>query len=384
MGGMRRTCIMPCGKKIADSPERIQKKIDIHRKVCPTCKTKDRFVSNDHRFEKDLNATNLRGGTSYTKQNPMTLSTKGIGMASHFDIIGSENGNLMEALRQQVAGEKPTPPSDGRTNKQKKKTIMKAKKKQKDKFKSCLSELEEGADWIKVRDAMGCEEFKDPRPSEPIYKPDDFIVVEKLLSEGEQLNNAIGDCVRSAIYFMKRDEWAGYKDRLKIMTMTAPSHYESSGRVAGYFGEPCNVHHALIDEKMGKVYEFSNNRLQSYGFEEYLCAIYPKPTSIRVGNTLSELRKKAQDYSGVSDEQMSDGITYMFLELTHSKMCYKAGDNKDFYKIAKNREYKDRSYKRCKETYEMMVTASKIGRMNDETFWDEFVDLWMEDGRVLF
>lgn len=387
-GGQRRTIILPCGKKIQDKPERIQTKIDLHRKRCSLCQGRERFVSTDYQFENNLNATNLRGGMTYTKQNPMIMRGHNGNEIDGITLVGSENGREMEAICQAVSGytpPPPTPPSDERTNKQKKKSIMKAKKKHKDKFKDCLDEIKEGEEWIKVRDTIGCEEFKDPRPSEPIYKPDDFIVETELKGFDEQLNNAIGDCVRSAIYFMKRDEWAGYKDRLRLLTMIAPAFFESSGMVAGYYGEPTNVHHALIDTKSGKVYEFSNNRLQSYDSKgEYFMMLYPKPTSMKVGNTLSELRKKAQDYSGVSDEQMNDAITYMFFEMTHSKMCYTAGENKEFYKRAENREYKDRSYGRCKDMYNALVEASKLGRVDTEIFWDEFVDAWMEDGRVLF
>ena len=392
-GGQRRSIILPCGKKIQDKPERIQKKLDLHRKVCSNCASRDRFVSKDFEFENKLNATNLRGGMTYTKHSPMVMRGHKIGEARSLYSVttqGSQNGKEIEAICQEVSGytpppPPPTPPSDERTNKQKKKTIMKAKKKHKDKFKDCLDEIKEGEEWIKVRDTIGCEEFKDPRPSEPIYKPDDFIVDTEVKDMEEQLNEAIGDCVRSAFYFMKRDEWAGYKDRLRLLTMIAPAFFEANGMVDGYRGEPVNVHHALIDTKLGKVYEFSNNRLMTYESQgEYLWSIYPKPTTIKVGNTLSGLRKKAQDYSGVSDEEMTDGITYMFFEMTHSKMCYTAGENKEFYKIAENRKHKDSAYGRCKEMYEIVVEASKRGVMNDEKFWEDFVEFWMEDGRVLF
>lgn len=383
-GGCRRTCVLPCGMKIQDKPERIQTKLDLHRKRCSVCQSKERFVSKDFKFEGDLNGTNLRGGMTYTEQNPMIMRGHKDGLVEGITMVGSQNGREMEAICKEVSGYTP-PPSDERTNKQKKKSIMKAKKKHKDKFKDCLSEIKEGEDWIKVRDTIGCEEFKDPRPSEPIYKPDDFIIVQELPSMEEQLKNAIGDCVRSALYFMKRDEWAGYKDRLRLMTMIAPAFFEASGFVGGYYGEPVNVHHVLIDTKSGVLYEFSNNRLQRYECQDdYLEKIYPKPTTMKVGTNLSELRKKAQDYAGVSDEQMNDGITYMFLELTHSKMCYNVGENKEFYKDSDNRINKDRSYANCKEMYKVMVEASKLGRVNEEIFWEEFVEAWMEDGRTLF
>ncbi len=386
IGGHRRTIILPCGKKIADKPERIQTKIDIHRKRCSVCQSRERFVSNDHQFEQGLNGTNLRGGMSYTEQNPMIMRGHSGNEVDGMTMAGSQNGREMETICQVVSGYTPPTPSDERTNKQKKKSIMKAKKKHKDKFKDCISEIEDRFEYCFDADFEGnITMYKDPRPSEPLYKPDDFIVETELKGFEEQLDNAIGDCVRSAIYYMKRDEWAGYKDRLRLLTMVAPAFFEMSGMVDGYYGEPTNVHHALIDTKSGKVYEFSNNRKQSYDCQDdYVDKIYPKPTSIKVGNTLNELRKKAQDYSGVSDEQMNDGITYMFVEMTHSKMCYTAGENKEFYKRAENREHKDMAYGRCKEVYNTLVRASKLGRVDTEIFWEEFVEAWMEDGRVLF
>ena len=72
-GGQRRTCVLPCGKVIQDKPERLQYKLDLHQKMCETCKKYDRFVSKDHEFETGLNAVDFRGGSTYSKQKPAIM-----------------------------------------------------------------------------------------------------------------------------------------------------------------------------------------------------------------------------------------------------------------------------------------------------------------------
>ena len=72
-GGQRRTCVMPCGKVIQDKPERLQYKLDLHQKMCETCKKYDRFVSKDHEFETGLNAVDFRGGSTYSEDKPAIM-----------------------------------------------------------------------------------------------------------------------------------------------------------------------------------------------------------------------------------------------------------------------------------------------------------------------
>lgn len=74
MGGCKRTYVAPCGKVISAIPDRLQGKISIHDKVCPICsKQEKKFISKNYEFEGHLNATNLQGGTSYTKDRPAIM-----------------------------------------------------------------------------------------------------------------------------------------------------------------------------------------------------------------------------------------------------------------------------------------------------------------------
>lgn len=373
-GGMRRTCVLGCGKRIVGHPQRLQTLINLHYKKCEYCKTdKHKLNLSDVPFDATANGVadlkshhsshtyervkynTFNGETGETGEGEVTDTNLYNKDTLNTIIPSAEPIDTLKEIQRKLErkyGDETTYLSKTEKEKLRKKS-QKQKKKHKSKFQECLKVIVSGDDWVKLDSPDLTEKTANAVYSNslpvPLWVYDEYKVKEDIPlmigSKSYQMKYAWGDCVKSNFHFLWKD-WNKTKGNTTkkwiVIVQENTFRHESIDPEEKWI-----VHHGALDEG-DKYYDFSNNRSIVMPFSHYTALGSGRTVATMVLGSYGEVESKmkkmyretmvadpnsTQEFKDLfwdgKDENWTPYHTYYFVEVLHSQLQIK--ENPEFY-----------------------------------------------------